>query len=99
MKAIDLNAENVGAACKLYRMRYTDMSQLDLSEKYRLSVSNLCGFENGYVMSMKCFLAFIQDGFLSRLSDISERDINKEVNFQSAIREYKETRKEKNAGV
>lgn len=98
MRAVELDAKNVGAACKLYRMRYTSMSQLDFAEKYQLSVSNLCGFENGYVMSMKCFLAFIHDGFLGCLLDISERDVGDEVRYQFAVREYKETRKEKNAG-
>lgn len=93
MKPDNLNERNLGAACKLYRMRYTDKSQLDFAAQYDMSVSNLCGYENGYVMSIKCFLAYIHDGFLSRLPEIPESDISEEVNFQQAAREYKMMRK------
>lgn len=92
MKSVKLNERNLGAACKLYRVRYTGKSQLDFATEYDMSVSNLCGFENGYVMSMKCFLAYIHDGFLNRLFEISECDINQEVDFQKAAREYKAAR-------
>lgn len=98
VRADRLNARNLGAACKLFRVRYTNESQIDFAVKYDMSVSNLCGFENGYVLSMKCFLAYIHEGLMERLFEMQESDINEEVEYQKSAREYKAARKAAKAG-
>lgn len=86
----------MGAACKLYRVRFTRESQLDFAIRHGISVANLCGYENGYVVSITCLLAYIQDGFLNYLFEIPEKDVTTEVEYQKSIRAYRKERKERN---
>lgn len=94
MRADRLTKSNMGAACKLYRVRFTKESQLDFAVRHGISVANLCGFENGYVVSITCLLAYIQDGFLNYLIEIPETDVTKEVKYQKTSREYRAKRRE-----
>jgi len=93
MRAEKLTVANMGAACKLFRVRYLNESQVEFAVRHEMNVANLCGFENGYVASLKCFIAYIQDGFLNHLFMIDESDIIKEVDFQKSAREYRLARK------
>ena len=86
MKLSELNSENVGAVCRLFRQNVLEMTQSEFGEKHHISYAAISYFERGISVSLVTFLAYVHDGLDSYLPDVSNNAVITVVEYNKTCK-------------